>query len=312
MVLSAATSVFGRYEFLIRRLHSLTGLVPIGGYMFVHLATNDAIVDGAAAFQGRVDQIHSLGPTTLLLVEWMLHLPADPVPWAGGIGDRRFAASGTSSTTLRAETSAIRLQRLTGVIAFVFILWHVFQMHGWFRWEWWHDHVAQPLGGASSIRPRRAAATAAAVIQRSMVVGLLYVVGVAACVYHLANGLWTMGITWGVWTSPAPGAGPTTCASAWAWFWPSRPVGLYGAWSKWLPRRTRTYAAPAADAIARARRQPGTASPRDASGSAFRAAAGVETGAPHMARPRVMIIGGGLAGPGRGDETGGTGMSTWA
>ena len=31
----------------------------------------------------------------------------------------------------------------------------------------------------------------------------LYVVGVLSCVYHLANGLWTMGITWGVWTSQA-------------------------------------------------------------------------------------------------------------
>jgi len=30
----------------------------------------------------------------------------------------------------------------------------------------------------------------------------VYVVGVLACVYHLANGLWTFGITWGVWTAP--------------------------------------------------------------------------------------------------------------
>jgi succinate dehydrogenase / fumarate reductase cytochrome b subunit len=30
-----------------------------------------------------------------------------------------------------------------------------------------------------------------------------YVVGVLASVFHLANGIWTMGITWGVWVSPA-------------------------------------------------------------------------------------------------------------
>ena len=30
---------------------------------------------------------------------------------------------------------------------------------------------------------------------------MVYVVGTLSCVYHLANGLWTMGITWGVWTS---------------------------------------------------------------------------------------------------------------
>ena len=30
----------------------------------------------------------------------------------------------------------------------------------------------------------------------------IYLIGVLASVYHLANGIWTMGITWGVWTSP--------------------------------------------------------------------------------------------------------------
>jgi len=32
---------------------------------------------------------------------------------------------------------------------------------------------------------------------------VIYLVGMLSCVFHLANGLWTMGITWGVWTSPA-------------------------------------------------------------------------------------------------------------
>ncbi len=28
-----------------------------------------------------------------------------------------------------------------------------------------------------------------------------YLVGTLAAVYHLANGIWTFGITWGIWTS---------------------------------------------------------------------------------------------------------------
>jgi succinate dehydrogenase / fumarate reductase cytochrome b subunit len=32
---------------------------------------------------------------------------------------------------------------------------------------------------------------------------VLYLIGVLSCVYHLANGIWTMGITWGVWLTPA-------------------------------------------------------------------------------------------------------------
>ena len=86
------------------------------------------------------------------------------------------------------------------MIAFAFILWHVFQMHGWFRFSWWTEWVTGPLGGAK-FDPENVA-TAAELIQGSTRVLVLYAVGLLASVYHLANGLWTMGITWGVWTSP--------------------------------------------------------------------------------------------------------------
>ena len=48
-----------------------------------------------------------------------------------------------------------------------------------------------------------APATAAAAIGRAWWVIAFYAVGVTASVYHLANGLWTMGMSWGIWTSEA-------------------------------------------------------------------------------------------------------------
>ena len=56
-------------EFLLRRLHSLSGIVPVGAYMVVHLLTNASVLDGPATFQRRVYAIHSLG-AVLPLVEW--------------------------------------------------------------------------------------------------------------------------------------------------------------------------------------------------------------------------------------------------
>jgi hypothetical protein len=38
---------------------------------------------------------------------------------------------------------------------------------------------------------------------RKTIVAILYVVGILSTVFHFANGLWTLGITWGLWTSPA-------------------------------------------------------------------------------------------------------------
>ncbi len=199
MDLSDYAPSFGRYEFVIRRLHSLTGLVPVGGYLAFHLLTNGSILDGPSAFQYRVDQIHSLGPTTLFLLEWPFIFI--PILFHGVIG-MVIVMRGKRNLADYPYTGNIRytLQRVTGVIAFVFILFHVFHMHGWLRFDWWYEHVARPLGGAQ-FHPENALSAAKA-IQESVWVQVAYAIGVLACVYHFANGLWTMGITWGVWTSP--------------------------------------------------------------------------------------------------------------
>src|SRR5665811_994937 len=76
MSLAGPASLFGQREFLIRRLHSLTGLLPLTGYLTFHLATNAAVWDGPATYQRRADQIHFVGPTTLFFLEWgLIFLP---------------------------------------------------------------------------------------------------------------------------------------------------------------------------------------------------------------------------------------------
>ncbi|MBN2291270.1 MAG: succinate dehydrogenase cytochrome b558 subunit [Pirellulales bacterium] len=193
-------SLFGRHEFVIRRLHSLTGLVPIGGYLIFHLATNAAIIDGPDAYQHRADQIHKLGETTILFLEWSLIFL--PILFHGVVGVLIVTRGKRNVIQYPyVENWRYTLQRWTGVIAFVFILWHVFHMHGWFRWHWWVDDLAKPLGGAQ-FDPAHAALTAGMAMQASPLVSVFFVIGILACVYHLANGIWTMGITWGAWTSP--------------------------------------------------------------------------------------------------------------
>lgn len=194
-----ATSIFGEHEFLIRRLHSLTGLIPLGGYLAFHLATNAAIIDGIGAYQHRADQIHMLGPTTILALEWTLIFI--PLIFHSLIG-LLIVARGKRNVANYGYEGNIRytLQRWTGVLAFLFIFWHVFHMHGWIRWEWYTANIALPLGGAA-FDPKNVI-TAAEAIQSSWWVIALYGAGVVSTVYHFANGLWTMGITWGLWVSP--------------------------------------------------------------------------------------------------------------
>jgi succinate dehydrogenase / fumarate reductase cytochrome b subunit len=187
-----------RHEFLIRRLHSLSGLVPIGAYLVVHLVTNASVLSGPGTYQTNVYKIYSLG-VLLPFIEWLLIFLPILFHAIVGVVIVLEMAPNTAHYPYLANWRYV-LQRWTGVVAFAFILWHVFHMRGWFHNEWWFAYVDQPLGGAK-FRPYDAASTAGLALQGPIVVAL-YAVGILASVYHLANGIWTAGITWGVWTSP--------------------------------------------------------------------------------------------------------------
>ena len=197
--MSAPTpSFFMRHEFLIRRLHSLSGLIPVGAYMTVHLLVNASLANGPASFQNNVNQIHSLG-SALPLVEWLFIFL--PILFHAVVGVWIIRTGKSNHDHYRYVSNwRYTLQRATGVIAIFFIFFHVFHLHGWFHGDWWLSKVAEPLGMAQ-FRPYNAASTLAEALS-GYVWPLFYIVGIAASVFHLANGIWTMGITWGVWTSP--------------------------------------------------------------------------------------------------------------
>lgn len=189
-------SLFERHEFLIRRLHSLSGLVPVGAFMCVHLLVNASVLNGPETFQENVYNIHKLGKL-LPLVEWAFIFL--PLLFHGLVGVW-IISTGVPNTSAYAYGSNVRytLQRASGVVALVFILYHVFHMHGWFHFDAWLA-VAEPLGG-HQFRPFSASSTAGAALQNPLLIAF-YALGIVASVFHLANGLWTMGVTWGAWTS---------------------------------------------------------------------------------------------------------------
>lgn len=193
-----SSSFFAKHEFLIRRLHSLSGLIPVGAYMVVHLLVNASIFGNPIVFQRNVYQIHSL-EGALVFVEWAFIFIPILFHAIFGVIIIRGGLPNTGSYPYAANYRYV-LQRATGIIAFIFIMWHVFHTHGWFHFDAWMENVAEPLGGAQ-FKPYNAASSLAVAMQ-SPVVKILYAIGVLSCVFHLANGIWTMGITWGLWVSP--------------------------------------------------------------------------------------------------------------
>jgi succinate dehydrogenase / fumarate reductase cytochrome b subunit len=189
----AAPSFLVRHQFILYRLFSLSGLIPVGAYLVVHLLTNASILNGPMSFQEQVDRIHSLG-LVLPLVEWVfIFLPLmfhATVGWLIISGAMPNTGSYPYASNIR-----YTMQRATGIIAFVFIVFHVIQLHHFFGAPF------KEIGGAA-FDPEHAGSSAAVAI-RPLWITILYAIGMLAVVYHFANGIWTQGITWGIWTSAA-------------------------------------------------------------------------------------------------------------
>jgi len=202
-------SFFHRHEFAIRRLHSLLGIVPLGAYMVVHLTTNASLLNGVETFQWAVYLIHSPGKL-LPLIEWgVIFLP---LLFHAMIGVW-ILKTGKSNTSRYQFTNNKRYtwQRYTGVIALVYLLFHVLHLHGWVHLSPW-----MALGGKLGFAQFRAynAASTLAIAMDGYFWPAFYLIGVLACVYHLANGLWTAGITWGLWISkPAQERATKVCVA---------------------------------------------------------------------------------------------------
>lgn len=173
--------------FLLRKLHSLSGVIPIGVFLCMHLATNASILGGPQTFQNNVDRIHSLEPFLVPVEVLGIFLPIG-FHATLGIQIWRTSRSNTGAYPFGANIR-YRLQRLTGIIALAFILLHLWHMH-------W---LGKPFGGGFfDPHSPNASYTATHAIERSLFYPPVYALGITAACYHFANGLWTFLISWGV------------------------------------------------------------------------------------------------------------------
>ncbi|MDB5292972.1 MAG: sdhC [Phycisphaerales bacterium] len=176
----------GRHHFLLRRLHSLTGII-FGGYLVVHLIVNAALIQGYSSrdvYQVQVDKIHSL--PFLLAVEWLfIYLP---ILYHGVYGTWiTFTAEPNVQRYPYVKNWFYTFQRISAIVLVFFIAFHVLGMKGVF----WSSKLA--------FDPEHATASTVRHINASWVTAyLIYPIGILASCYHTANGFWTAGITWGL------------------------------------------------------------------------------------------------------------------
>jgi succinate dehydrogenase / fumarate reductase cytochrome b subunit len=176
--MSAATAE-SKTSYILDKLQSLSGVIPIGAYLLDHLWSNSYALVSIEKY----NQVSG----DLQTVPWRIVVEA-AVLWIPILFHSLYGfyiwSKGKSNALSHPWMSnwMYVLQRWTGLIAFVFIGWHLyterFAGHGVTRYAGVAGDMANPWYVAA------------------------YIIGVVACSFHLGNGLWNFACKWGIAITP--------------------------------------------------------------------------------------------------------------
>jgi succinate dehydrogenase / fumarate reductase cytochrome b subunit len=177
-------------SFVLHKLMSLTGVIPIGLFMIFHLVVNSYALRGEAEFNTGAKAISYL-PFVLVVELGAIFVP---LIFHAVYGLFIVAESQSNTGTYQYGRNWLySLQRWSGVVALVYILIHVISTTGV---RWTYEATGGPMGHEYGYK----AITYAAMAYRfaNPLYLLLYVVGILAASFHLGNGLFNFGIRWGI------------------------------------------------------------------------------------------------------------------
>jgi succinate dehydrogenase / fumarate reductase cytochrome b subunit len=185
---------FGSESYFWHKLHSLTGIFPVGFYLAQHLMLNTFSLAGPEAydgvigfFEGMPRHIGMFLKIGLIWVPLLFHMVYGIFITSRGEGNYSKAAYKYR------ENAYYTFQRVSGILAAIFILFHV------------------PTTSIRSMMYGPEATITYANWQGILMDGpfgvpylglAIYVLGIAACTYHLSYGLWNFSIRWGLAISP--------------------------------------------------------------------------------------------------------------
>ncbi len=174
--------------FLMRKLHQLTGIVPLGMFFFVHMFTNSKAMSGDKVFNDAVADIHHI-PYLLFVEIGGIFLPllfhsiygivisaeARPNTLNYGYGRNWFYV----------------FQRVTGIFLFFFLTFHILNLR--FGLIPGVDSFGHSVASNSD-----RAFDIVSVEFRNIGIFIIYVLGVTATAWHLAYGFFLFAVDWGI------------------------------------------------------------------------------------------------------------------
>ena len=172
--------------FVFRKLHQLTGILPLGFFLLEHFYTNSKAMSGPADFNNAVRDLQSI-PYVIFIEVGGIFVPLIYHAVYGLFITWEMRPNNVSYPYPRNWFYTI--QRVTGIILFFFITFHVLN----FRFG-----LIPGLNEFSVAEHPNQAFDIVSGEFRNWAIFAVYVVGITATVWHLANGLWLFAVDWGI------------------------------------------------------------------------------------------------------------------
>lgn len=169
-------------HFLLSRLHSLAGIVPLGAFLIEHLYSNAVALQGASAYDKQVATLQGI-PFVWILEIFLILLP---LLYHAGYGIYvAFLSSPNTRTYGYGSNWRFLLQRVSGIVTLLFVVYHVWSFR--LKSAFFGTEVDFHAVSAHLLNPW---------------IFAFYVLGVLSTTFHFTNGLWSGLITWGITTGP--------------------------------------------------------------------------------------------------------------
>ena len=172
--------------FYLRRLHSLVGLLCIGGFLLEHILTNARAIAGPESLNGALAMMELI-PRPIFLG---LEVGAVAVPLlCHAIYGIYIALQGNNNPGRYGYVRnwQFALQRWTAWILIPFLIWHVFHLR----------ILTKAIGGTPiSYELMHSLFTG------HPIVAILYAIAMIAAIFHFCNGITTFCMTWGIAKGP--------------------------------------------------------------------------------------------------------------
>ena len=172
--------------FVLRKLHQLSGIFPLGIFLLEHFYTNSKALSGAADFNNAVRDLQSI-PYIIFVEIGGIFIPLIYHAVYGLVITMEARPNNLAYPYPRNWFYLV--QRITGVILFFFILFHVLN----FRFG-----LMPGLNRISVAENPNMAFDIVSGEFRIWWVFIIYLIGITATVWHLANGIWLFLVDWGI------------------------------------------------------------------------------------------------------------------